>query len=213
MKSIKELIQENLINESRYKSVILAFYYERPENDFIIIDPTKKQLEYIEDREFEFETLMNPTNIVYIRHSDESPEIWNVAQTESQMKSDAIKAIKSSLDQFETERQNDSEHADDVEWWADWEFEGWWGVLNMSPLKFDTPEKVYKEILEYIKESYIDGDSARVCGVVDISKKKELFGGDHYIDVYDGDSYNDYLKELAQDDEWDEKKIDKYIDL
>ena len=213
MKSIKELIQESLITEGRYKSVVLAFQHENPEADILIINPSKKQLEWLDDHDYQFEVLENPTNIVYVQHSDESPEIWNVAQTQAQMKSDAIKSIKASFASFEAKRQNDPEHADDAEWWVDWEFEGWWGILNMSPLEFNTPEKVYNEILEYIKESYIDCDSAWVCGVVDISKKEELFGGSHYIDIFDSDSYNDYLKVLAQDNEWEETTIDKYIDL
>ena len=183
MKSIIETINESInskmINESA-KNVIMAFTHDDPEITYIFINADENKI----PDWFDWDSVKNPKNIVGFRHSDEDPEVYSIAASESAMKNDCLKAI---ADHIKTVDPNDN--------WIEGFYPTMGGFYEWPNETYngEKPADIYKKIINNIEQSYIDGDSASVWGIVDISKMETVVCGD--TDVIFVDDIDQWLSE------------------
>ena len=179
IETINESINSDMINESA-KNVVMAFMHDDPEITYIFLDVDEKKIPDWLD----WDSVKNPKNIVGFRHSDEDPEVYSIAANESAMKNDCLKAIAKHIKTADPDKK-----------WI----EGFYPIMGGyyewpgEIYNDEKPEDIYKGILNNIKQSYIDGDSACVYGIVEISKQKVIVSGN--TDVIFVDDIDQWLSE------------------
>jgi len=171
MKKINEYINENLVTETNGELVVF-FDHFRPEDTYIIKGVTDKKLIKELDGNFELATCpFVPGNIYDIVHSDEMDYVNDTkCKSELQLKNAILKGIKDSLKEIEPGYVQ----VDFSPLGVENEF------VDVDEKDSKNPQYFYKWVVDFYKNSSIDGDSESARVVWD-SKTNEIVFGSEYL--------------------------------
>lgn len=182
IETINESIQSGMINESA-KNVVIAFMHHDPETAYIFTDVDEKNKKKI-PHGFDWDLVRNPKNIIGFSYSDEGLNVYSIADSESAMKNDCLKAITNHIKTVDRDDDN----------WIESFYPDMGGYYEWYNETYDEekPEDIYKGVLDSIEQSYIDDDSV-LYGIIDISKKKTVVCGNINIEFVD--DFDQWLSE------------------
>ena len=180
IETINESIDSKMVNES-VKNVVMAFAHDDPEITYIFINADENKIPDWLD----WDSVKNPKNIVGFCHSDEDPEVYSIAASESAMKNDCLKEIAKHIKTAGPDKKWIEGFYPTMGGFYEWPDEIYNG---------EKPEDIYKDIIDSIEQSYIDGDSSWVWGIVDISKQKTIVCGATSVEFID--DFDQWLSEM-----------------
>lgn len=182
IETINESINSDMINESA-KMVVIAIHYHDPETAYVFTNIDEKNRKKI-PQVFDWNFVRNPKNIIGFSYSDEGLNVYSIADSESAMKNDCLKAITNHIKTVDRDDDN----------WIENFYPNMGGYYEWPNETYgeEKPEDIYKGILDSIEQSYIDGDST-LYGIIDISKQKPVVCGNVNIEFVD--NFDQWLSE------------------
>ena len=186
MKSIIETINESInldmINES-VKMAVIAIHYHDPETAYVFTNIDEKNRKKI-PQVFDWNFVRNPKNIIGFSYSDVYLDVYSIADSESAMKNDCLKAITNHIKTVDRDDDN----------WIENFYPKMGGYYEWPNETYgeEKSEDIYKGILDSIEQSYIDLDNT-LYGIIDISKQKPVVCGNINIEFVD--DFDQWLSE------------------
>lgn len=180
--TINESINSDMINES-VKMAVIAIHYHDPETAYVFINIDEKNRKKI-PQVFDWNFVRNPKNIIGFSYSDVYLDVYSIADSESAMKNDCLKAITNHIKTVDRDDDN----------WIENFYPKMGGYYEWPNETYgeEKPEDIYKGILDSIEQSYIDLDNT-LYGIIDISKQKPVVCGNINIEFVD--DFDQWLSE------------------
>ncbi len=182
IETINESINSDMINES-VKMAVIAIHYHDPETAYVFTNIDEKNRKKI-PQVFDWNFVRNPKNIIGFSYSDVYLDVYSIADSESAMKNDCLKAITNHIKTVDRDDDN----------WIENFYPKMGGYYEWPNETYgeEKPEDIYKGILDSIEQSYIDLDNT-LYGIIDISKQKPVVCGNINIEFVD--DFDQWLSE------------------
>lgn len=186
MKTLQEYINEQFITEARKNVLCFWSHYEPETMNVVVGDPkTLKELQSdIDNSDYNSHIVSVYTNIICVSWNDEdmmANEVgnnWEIAK-------------KSEMNNFEEQLKSYDDDETDFELSSDIVgTEIYMEAKNKADL---TPKKAVERVIEFIEESYVDGDSSKCYSILDINKQSVVLKGENSIHFWSAEGAKEML--------------------
>ena len=193
MKNLSESINESLLAEASKNDICMFFDHEQPEVTYIVTDITPEFEKWLGNSSYEYIYFQHKKGcLVYGSHSDESPQAFDLKaniKSAQQFKAGILNDVKKTVAQWKLQNSWSEDFLCDTlnDYVCSLGSDDWESVDDIDP------KKLAKDIISWIEDSEIDGDSSAARFIFDIEKREKILGGGVHILFYTAD---DWMNEM-----------------